>query len=135
MLTLPRSVRDELVARAREGAPHEVCGILAGDRGEVSTVERAVPTENVADAPRVRYAIDPEEQVAVMDDLESADLDVVGFYHSHPEGPERPSATDEARATWAGYSYLIVSLAGAEPTAGCWRWTGERFEEEEIRTV
>ena len=109
--------------------------MLAGEHGEDSAVERAVPTENVADSPRTTYAIDPEEQLEIMDELDDAGLDVVGFYHSHPQGPDRPSTTDEAQATWAGHSYLIVSLSGAEPTVGCWRWTGERFEAEEIRVV
>lgn len=132
MLVLLPAVREEIVSHAQRGGDEEICGVLSGEHGDVrSRVEEAHPTQNVADAPRTRYRIDPEELLATIEAIESADRDVVGFYHSHPNGPERPSATDEARATWPGSSYVICSLAG-EPSLGSWRWTGERFEEEEI---
>jgi proteasome lid subunit RPN8/RPN11 len=106
--------------------------VLAGEHNdERSRVVAAHPTANVAEAPRTRYRIGPEELLATVEEIEAGGREVVGFYHSHPSGPERPSATDEARATWSGYSYVICSLAG-EPSLGSWRWTGERFEAEEI---
>jgi proteasome lid subunit RPN8/RPN11 len=132
-LVLERSAWEAVVAHAREGAPEEVCGVLGGRREEdtahVTEVRRVA---NVADHPESRYELDPVEQVRVMDTLEDAGHAVLGFYHSHPRGPDRPSGVDEARATWAGYSYCIVSLAGREPTVGSWRWTGERFEGESV---
>jgi 3-phosphoshikimate 1-carboxyvinyltransferase len=71
-----------------------------------------------------------------LEDVGVAALDVVGFYHSHPRGPPRPSETDARLAAWPGHSYVIVSLAGDEATLGSWRWTGEAFDAEpvEIRT-
>lgn len=132
MLRLPREAYDAIVDRAREGAPEEVCGVLVGDHGDESAVRRAIPTDNAADAPRTRYEIDPEELYAVIEDAEDDGDAVVGFYHSHPEGPARPSGTDLAQATWTGYSYLIVDLAG-EPFVGSWRYTGESFSREVLR--
>lgn len=132
MLVLPRTVRDALVAHAREGEPNEICGILSGTRGNESRVERAHRTENVADTPRVTYAIDPAEQLELMEEIDENGREVVGFYHSHPDGPDEPSATDAARATWPDYLYVIVSLQGAEPLVGAWRWTGETFEREAV---
>jgi proteasome lid subunit RPN8/RPN11 len=64
--------------------------------------------------------------------IEDGGEDVVGFYHSHPSGPPRPSQTDTARATWEGYSYVIVSLDGQQPYVGSWRWTGDHFEQEVV---
>ncbi|WP_246986654.1 desampylase [Halorientalis marina] len=133
MLTVDRAVYDELVAHAREGAPAEVCGVLGGthdaDESHATVARRA---ENAAATPRTRYELTPTEQFALMEGIEDEGLDVVGFYHSHPAGPPRPSETDAAQATWAGYAYVIVDLAGAEPVVGAWRWTGERFAREAV---
>lgn len=132
-IRLPSDRREEVLAHAGEGAPAEVVGVFGGSRGEdgeavVETVHRAT---NVADRPRVRYAIGAEEQYAIMTGIEDAGREVVGFYHSHPGGPLAPSPTDADRATWPGRSYVIVSLAG-EPALGSWRWTGDRFQLEEL---
>jgi len=135
MIRIPPDLREELVAHAREGAPEEVCGVLAGERGDwpdgetVVAEVRRVP--NTAARSRTEYTLDPAAQFAAMEAIEEAGREVVGFYHSHPEGPPHPSATDEARATWPGYSYVIV--VPGESFVGCWRWTGERFEREDVR--
>lgn len=127
-MRLDASVRDELFAHAREGAPEEVCGVLGGSRnpdGEtVVTTSRRVP--NVADTPGTRYELDPADQMQAMDAIEEQGEEVVGFYHSHPRGPEGPSETDARLATWPGYCYCIVSLP--DEAVGAWRWTGEAFE-------
>ncbi|PSQ14671.1 hypothetical protein BRD02_08885 [Halobacteriales archaeon QS_8_69_73] len=139
-VVLPAAIRATVVDHAREGAPEEVVGVLAGRRGDdVSTVERALRARNAADAPRSRYEIAPDEQLALLERIEASGSDVVGFYHSHPRGPAEPSDVDAGRAAWPGRSYLIVSLAGKSddepadgPTVGSWRWTGERFCEEAV---
>lgn len=132
MIVLGSTVRETILDHAREGAPAEVCGVLGGHYGaEESRVERAHRTPNVASSPRVTYEIDPEVLFETIEEIESGGREVVGFYHSHPDGPPRPSPTDEARATWEGYSYVIVE-PGADPRVGSWRWTGETFEEEPI---
>lgn len=128
MLVLATAVRDALLAHAREGAPREVCGVLGGRETRVTTARR-VP--NVATRPRTEYRLDPEEQFAAMEAVEAAGETVVGFYHSHPRGPARPSVTDEAQATWPDHYYAIV--VPDEPFVGAWRWTGERFERERVQ--
>lgn len=146
MIVVPPAVRTTIVERAREGAPEEVCGVLGGeyDPDSRSLVRSQYPAENVADRPRTRYRIDPEEQLAIFDRLEAHDEEIVGFYHSHPRGPPRPSATDKAQATWPDRSYVIVSL---DPlNVDSWRWragagdreedasaTADRFSEERLR--
>jgi len=137
MIDFMRDTCDEIVAAGEEGAPQEVCGILAGEYGEQrSAVAETYPTENAADTPETRYAIDPEEQLSVIEKIEAAGSDVVGFYHSHPAGPPQPSQTDIARATWPGYSYVICALDGP-PDVGSWRWQGEEagFERETVRVT
>lgn len=135
-LELASGVREAMVADARAGAPAEVCGVLGGSRAvDPRRVERAEPVPNVARESDRRYELDPEAQLRAMEGFEADGLDVVGFYHSHPRGPRRPSATDEAQATWPDASYAIVSLGDEHETVGSWRWTGERFEPERVRVV
>lgn len=124
-MKLPKPVLDAMQRHARAGDPQEVCGLLAGRRGpEGLEVVEAIPIRNVHASPVKEYLLDPQEQLAtvlrVEDDL---GLEVVGFYHSHPAGPPRLSATDVAKATWPGTAYFLVWL---QPTEGygCWVWHG-----------
>lgn len=134
-LLLAPTVRDDLLEHARDGAPDEVCGVLAGERrvegsGESGDAPDRVTAShrvsNVAAMSRARYELDPSETMATIEAVEADGDDVVGFYHSHPQGPAGPSATDRARATWTGYVYAIVLPEDDEVRA--WRWTGETFE-------
>ncbi|USZ67263.1 M67 family metallopeptidase [Halorussus salilacus] len=146
-LVVPTRIRDAIVAHAREGAPEEVCGVLAGTRdGDDHRVEARLPAANAAESPRTRYEIDPREQLDLLERIEGSDREVVGFYHSHPRGPVGPSETDAAQATWPGRSYAIASLAGpaseagedeasGDASLGSWRWTGDEFVEEALRVV
>jgi proteasome lid subunit RPN8/RPN11 len=130
MVTFESDAYDEIIEHAREGKPYEICGVLGGDADE-GRVEFIRRVENVSETPRVNYLMEPEDQLEAIDDVEERG-DVVGFYHSHPEGPEHPSETDAARANWPGHSYVIVSLGPDEPFVGSWRWTGKEFEDEEV---
>lgn len=134
-LELPESVRTAIVEHARDGAPEEVVGVLAGRHGEPSVVDRADPATNAAETPETRYEITPTEEIELLERIDGADLDVVGFYHSHPRGPAEPSETDAQLAAWSGYSYVIVSLSGGTAELGSWRWRGDSFERESIRIV
>ena len=131
MLAIARGAYDEIVHRGYEGGEEEVCGVLAGKHGEESRVSDVFPVENVAEAPRIRYAMDPEALLATIDRVEADGMEVVGFYHSHPTGPPHPSETDAERATWPGYSYAICALDGY-PYLGSWRWRGDEFERETV---
>ena len=136
MIALSRKAYDDVVRHAYEGGEAEVCGVLAGTRGEAdepAVVSDARRAENVAGRPQIRYRIDPEEQLELIDAIEGDGLEVVGFYHSHPAGPPRPSETDAARATWPDRSYVICALDGY-PFVGSWRWRGDEdgFEQETV---
>lgn len=128
MLEVARSAYDAVLDHAHEDVPHEACGVLAGrhrDRGSV--VQSAVRVRNAAEAPRVRYRIDPTELLAVVDEIEALDREVIGFYHSHPAGPPTPSDRDRSSAHWPDHYYVLVSLAGSVPSFDTWRWTGDTF--------
>jgi proteasome lid subunit RPN8/RPN11 len=134
-LSLPSELRAEMLAHTREGAPEEVVGVLAGDHGaKKSEIKRCYRADNAAATPRTRYEIAPTEELDLLERIDAAGLDVVGFYHSHPRGPAEPSDTDARLAAWPDRSYVIVSLPAAAEL-GSWRWRGERFEREKIRAL
>lgn len=130
MITFSREAYDNVVYQAYDGDEQEVCGVLAGRFGESETrIEATYPAENVAESPEIRYYIDPEEQLEILEDIEEGGLDVAGFYHSHPAGPTEPSDTDADRAEWPELSYVIAALDGY-PFVGSWRYTDEGFTQE-----
>ena len=136
MLRIPRALLAEAYAHARAGAPQEVCGILAGAReGVAHVVRRVFPVRNAHPRPIGEYALDPQEQLRVTLQVEDElGMEVVGFYHSHPAGPARLSATDAARASWPGASYLLIHLRPAEGHLSA-RWDADanRFVPEPVQ--
>jgi len=112
MLILRRAEYDEIRQHGEETYPHECCGVLLGTiNGEIRQVQDTVPCGNTRiDSPQNRYNIDPSELVRVQRQARERDLDIVGFYHSHPDHPARWSQTDFDEAHWIGCSYVITSV-------------------------
>lgn len=138
-LRIAAALLDQVHAHARAGAPEEVCGLLAGRTDPAGDREalHAFPVKNTHPRPVGEYQLDPQEQLRLTLRVEDEmGLEVVGFYHSHPAGPARLSATDAARASWPGVSYLLIHL---QPTEGhlSARWDAEkgRFVPETIEVV
>lgn len=104
---IPRRLVDEMIQHARDGAPHEVCGVLAGEDGRFSSV---YPARNIAENPAVTYQMDPKEQLQIFKEVEERGWELAGIYHSHPASPARPSATDMRLAFYPEAVYFIVSL-------------------------
>ena len=108
--------------------PEEGCGVLLGrEAGGTRVIERVHPFENRReDSRHDRYLIAPEELLAAEREGREAGLDVVGFFHSHPDHPASPSAFDLEHA-WPYYSYLIVSVErGRVADARSWRLAADR---------
>jgi proteasome lid subunit RPN8/RPN11 len=128
----------------REGAasyPHECCGAMLGkDVGSGASARRIVsrlePMRNsyAADEQYHRFSLDPRELMEIEKKIEGSGLAVLGFYHSHPDHPARPSETDRKNA-WPYYSYAIVSIAKGQP-ADLTSWqldeATEQFRPEEV---
>jgi proteasome lid subunit RPN8/RPN11 len=108
MVTLPRAIRDEMVAHAFEGRPNEICGLLAGRGSEVTRLFRARNKEQ--DRARVRYEIDPIDLLQIFREIDEAGLEHVGIYHSHTHTQAYPSATDIRLAFYPDALYFLVSL-------------------------
>ncbi len=132
---LPDAVRREIEHRAQAAYPHEACGVLVGELLPGSThIERAVPARNAnRERPRDRYELDPGDYVAADRLARAAGLDIVGFWHSHPDHPARPSRTD-LEAAWPGYTYLIVTTtASGADGLRTWRLGKSGFYEQAIQ--
>ena len=106
MVRLPRSIRHEMVDHALEDRPYEVCGLLAGHGGAITHVFRARNKEQSA----VRYEIDPKDLIRLFREMDDADLELLGIYHSHTHTQAYPSATDIRLAYYPDALYFIVSL-------------------------
>jgi proteasome lid subunit RPN8/RPN11 len=89
--------------------PSECCGVLAGRAGEIKEVMRLVPMNNRRLDDPHRYSIAPDDLRRTISDLRAAELEVVGYYHSHPDHPAEPSMFDTEHA-WPWYSYIIVRV-------------------------
>ena len=143
-MKIPLSQIEAVLAHAREGYPYEVCGALLAPAlvPNGRSVVRAVRLQNrETESPRVRYQIDPEELLRLYRAAAGAGLDVVGYYHSHPDHPARPSETDRQRAAESisdGVVHVVVGVArGVEttPTAWIFRESGQAFEPESLEIV
>ena len=127
--------KDQLDAIRNHGGtdyPNECCGILLGDaKDQHKKVKEVIPLKNLRldparaqellplespgrESERNRFLIDPLEQLKVEKGARSRGLDVLGYYHSHPDAPARPSEYDREHA-WPWYSYVIVSVKEGEP--------------------
>ena len=95
-------------AHAEDGYPHEVCGFLVGPRGGGRVNEAVRATNLVVERARDRYEIDPRDMIRIQRRVDDEGLDLVGYYHSHPDHPARASVFDAERS-WAGPVYVIVS--------------------------
>lgn len=113
MLKLSESIYNALRKHGEETYPHECCGVLLGrSQDEVNTVEDAVRAGNTrTDSAHNRYHIAPQELVRIQRQGRERGLDIVGFYHSHPDHPAQWSKTDFAEAHWLGCSYVITAVA------------------------
>lgn len=118
--------------------PMECCGLLIGQLGEndCRTVAETFPIVNARedDAKHNRFLIGPRELMLGERHAHKMKMDVIGFYHSHPDHPARPSAFDLEHA-WPVYSYIIVSvLSGVADDLRSWQMVPDRteFKEEEI---
>jgi proteasome lid subunit RPN8/RPN11 len=134
----PEHVAD-IRARGRGSYPHECCGALLGatderfpgDKRVLAVVDAANERE---DSPANRFLIPADRVRRIEADARSRGLDLVGFYHSHPDHPARPSEFDREHA-WPWYSYVILEVReGRDGALRAWRLAEDRsgFEEEPL---
>lgn len=100
------AVLTSLSSHARQNPQQECCGLLAG---RDAVITRAFPAHNAALNPATAYEIAPEELFRLMREIRSAGLQLLGIYHSHPQGVPEPSPRDIAQAYYPEAAYFIIS--------------------------
>ena len=112
-LLLPESLWAQILAEARAAIPRECCGLVLGRRGgEGAAITALHPARNCAEDSE-RFEIAPEDHFTAQRAARVAGLDVIGCYHSHPDGMAKPSATDLAGAGEENFFWLIATPQGA----------------------
>lgn len=113
MLRIPFSIYESLRAHGERTYPDECCGVLLGKAtGGTNEVQQSIEAGNTrTDSAHNRYQIAPVELIRIQRQARAAGLDIVGFYHSHPDHPAQWSPTDIAEAHWLGCSYVITRVA------------------------
>ncbi len=140
MLKIPQATYDELRVHGEETYPHECCGVLLGRAEDgANIVAEAVRAGNTrTDSAHNRYQIAPQELVRIQRLGRERNLDIVGFYHSHPDHPAQWSKTDFAEAHWLGCSYVITAVTkGRAEQTNSFLLTGlsedeKRFEDQPV---
>jgi proteasome lid subunit RPN8/RPN11 len=147
MLRIEYAYYEALRAHGEETYPNECCGVLLGKNvageggsGAVNHVQRIVRAGNTrTDSAHNRYNIAPQELVKIQRQARGLGLDIVGFYHSHPDHPAQWSTTDFAEAHWLGCSYIITGVErGKAATTNSFLLSGtgeddKKFEDEPIQ--
>lgn len=139
MIQLAPQQSEGIAAHGEQEYPHECCGLLIGRFSEsgVKVVAETYPISNAREieAKHNRFLIRPEELMRGERYAADKGLDVVGFYHSHPDHPAVPSQYDLEHA-WPAYSYIVVAIsAGRAGNLRSWELQPDRtaFNEEEIQ--
>ncbi len=111
ILFTPRQL-DAMMAAAVAARPEEACGLLIGAREADNRIRvtQLAPSANLAADRRRRFEVDPALRLRLQKALRRGPRDIVGHYHSHVDGPARPSATDLARATEPDLVWVILAV-------------------------
>lgn len=140
MIQIGQESMNQINKHAEEDYPYECCGVVLGTFGEDQTklVTHLLPISNSREeqARHNRFLITSEDMMRSEVYARKNKLDVLGFYHSHPDHPAAPSAFDLEHA-WPSYSYLIVSVAkGKAEDLTSWELKNDRsaFQSETIIT-
>jgi proteasome lid subunit RPN8/RPN11 len=124
-----------IYAHGEDAYPEECCGVLIGHPGSGRIVEvLAADNEREDENRHNRYLISPQALLRAQKSARAKGLEIVGYYHSHPDHPARPSDFDREHA-WPGTSYLIISVQkGRVADCRSWRLQDDRsvFSEEEV---
>ena len=141
MLIISQAEYEEIRKHGEDTYPYECCGIMLGViDGDTRTVKSTIRCGNTRDdRPQDRFNIDPKELIAAMKRARNEGVDIIGFYHSHPDCPAQASKTDLAEAHYLGNSYVITRVdkrVAQETNSFALRGTIEEdkyFEVEEVR--
>ena len=122
---------DRMVSHARSCLPEEACGFLVGLR---QRADRLVPAPNQLRS-RTEFAVEPRFLFALFRELRRTGEDLVGIYHSHPDGAAVPSERDVASAYYPDCAQVIVSFRGPRPEIRAYRIAAGTVTEIEVHAI
>jgi proteasome lid subunit RPN8/RPN11 len=128
ILKLRSALAAKIQAHGMETYPHECCGAILGrDENGAREALALLPLANRReDSPRNRFEVTPEDVQFAEKTAAEKKLELIGWYHSHPDAPARPSEFDREHA-WPWYSYIIVSVQSGMPREmNSWRLQDDR---------
>jgi proteasome lid subunit RPN8/RPN11 len=130
MLLLSFELENNIKADGEAAYPNECCGIILGEIKDDGTknAKRTMALNNSReDGERYhRFLITPEDMLFAEQTARAAKLEIIGFYHSHPDHPSSPSGYDKDHAL-PFYSYVIVSVDnGKAQVLTSWELTDDR---------
>ncbi|MDR2702154.1 MAG: M67 family metallopeptidase [Spirochaetaceae bacterium] len=132
MLWLSPELEKNIMADGEAAYPNECCGIILGEINDdgVKNAKRTVAISNSREDSEQyhRFLITPEDMLRAEQTARAAKLEVIGFYHSHPDHPSAPSGYDKDHAL-PFYSYVIVSVDnGKAQVLTSWELTDDRID-------
>ena len=131
-LILEQQYIDEMIAHAKEDAPDECCGIIAGAGGRAKKLYRAINAEHSP----YRYSVDTKDLLRIHRDADSHGWEFLVIYHSHTHTEAYPSPTDVRLAAWSDAYYVLVSLMDeTAPVVRAFRILDGAITEEPIEIV
>jgi proteasome lid subunit RPN8/RPN11 len=125
-LRVSEALLDQVRREGERAYPAECCGVLAGRPGGIKQVLQLLPVVNRRTDDPHRYLVSPDDLRRAAEELRQAELEVLGFYHSHPDHPATPSDFDAEHA-WPWYSYLILRVdRGQAAETASWQLADDR---------
>ncbi|WP_446809937.1 Mov34/MPN/PAD-1 family protein [Methylomonas sp. 2BW1-5-20] len=133
-ISLPRKLTNQLLHLAQLSPDAEICGLIGADSNGMPL--SCYPVDNSADTPKNRFLLDAGQQIAAMKQMRDKGENLFAIFHSHPDTPAVPSATDIEQAGYQGALHLIISLntKGVLELRG-FRIVGQHFKEVALNLI
>jgi proteasome lid subunit RPN8/RPN11 len=139
LLKISEELAGKIRAHGVETYPHECCGAILGRENDgAREVLGLMPLANRRnDSPRNRFEVTSDDVRLAEKTARGQQLELIGWYHSHPDAPARPSEYDRDHA-WPWYSYIIISVQSGQPRdMNSWRLRDDRsaYDSEAIEST
>ena len=142
MIKIINGAYKTMINYIKDTYPEEGCGALIGKENSIRLIKQVIPIENKVEKLKTRrYVINPEDIINVENKAKEDKLELLGFFHSHPNAPAEPSTFD-LEHSWPWYSYIIISIRHKEISniiqekiaLTSWRLKDDRskFDKEEL---
>jgi len=131
MLKINQKIIDEIYKHAKEEAPFEACGYLAGRKNNV--MKKYAMTN--MDKSKEHFTLDVNEQFKVIKEARSKGLDIIAVYHTHPHSPARLSMEDIRLANDPDITYIILSLAEQNIDIRSFKIKNGVIKKEELKII